>query len=40
VIYLSDGSILEGICDELALKILIAAVIARIKQMNVEDNHL
>lgn len=38
--YLSDGCLLQGICDELALKILIAALIARIKQMDAEDNHL
>lgn len=38
--YLSEGSILQGICDELALKILIEAVIARLKQLDVEDNDL
>lgn len=38
--YLSEESILQGICDELALKILIEAVIARLKQLDVEDNDL
>jgi len=38
--YLSEGSILQGICDELALKILIEALIAGLKQLDVEDNDL